>query len=132
MIPHISTFSDPEDYRITDGATVWHFDWSEQFGPSLTNGKGDILSKPWPGQRSPFWRCFGLWSNQGKRWEPSGTKGVRLAIWTEPPAARYVMNVRGVIIDAHEPKGFDEQWSAIEYVDEAGNPYQPRRRVRYI
>lgn len=130
MIAHICTFSEPEDYRITDGTTVWHFDWSERFGPSLTNGKGDILSKPWPAERSAFWRCFHLWLNQGKRWEPADAKGVRLAIWDEPPAGRYVVDARGVIIDTNEPEGFDEQWSHVEYVDEAGAPYQPRRRVQ--
>ena len=132
MIPHICTFSEPEDYRITDGTTVWHFDWSEQFGPSLTNGKGDIRAKPWPAERSPFWRCFGLWLNQGKRWEPSDTKGVRVAIWDEVPTGRYVVDARGVIIDLDQPEDFDERWSAVEYVDETGNPYKPRRRVRSI
>lgn len=92
MTAAICIFSEPDDYRIMDGKTVWHFDWSERYGPSLTNGKGDILAKPWPVERSPFWRCFGLWHNQGKRWEPSDTKGVRLALWDEPPAGRVTVS----------------------------------------
>lgn len=131
MIPHICTFSEPEDYRITDGSTVWHFDWSERFGPSLTNGKGDILSRPWPGQKSPFWRCFGLWSNQGKRWEPSGTKGVRLTIWIEPPAGRYVVDARGVIVETIEPEFFDATYSPRIYIGLDGQPYNfSRQRTR--
>ncbi|WP_088190833.1 hypothetical protein [Sphingobium sp. Z007] len=123
--------SEPEDYRITDGTRVWNFDWSERFGPSLTNGKGEIRANPWPAERSPFWRCFHLWLNQGKRWEPSGAKGVRLAIWNEPPAARYVLDPRGVIIRADELEFFDETYSPCIYVDQAGQPYSfPRKRKR--
>jgi len=56
----ISTFSDAHDYRITDGDRVWLFDWSDRFGPSLTNGKGDIKASPYPPEGSPFWRCVML------------------------------------------------------------------------
>lgn len=128
MIPHICTFSEPEDYRITDGKRVWFFDWSERFGPSLTNGKGDILANPCPSERSPFWRCLNLWARQGKRWEPSAGKGIRNAVWDEPPAGRYVLDARGVIISVDEPDGFDDDYSPCEFVDEAGQPCRPRRR----
>lgn len=127
----ICRFSELDDYRITDGKTVWHFDWSERFGPSLTNGKGEIRANPWPAERNPFWRCFGLWHNQGKRWEPSDTKGVRLALWDEPPAGRYVVDPRGVIVKTEEPEFFDETYSPRIYVDLQGNPYSfPRLRRR--
>lgn len=131
MIPHICTFSEPDDYRITDGKRVWFFDWSERFGPSLTNGKGDVLTNPWPGERSRFWRVFHLWLRQGKRWEPSAVKGIRKAVWNEPPAGRYVVDTRGVIVETHEPEFFDETYSPRIYVDQAGQPYNwPRQRKR--
>ena len=133
MIPHICTFSEPEDYRIANasGKLMWFFDWSDRFGPSLTNGKGDILDNPWPSERSTFWRCFHLWLRQGKRWEPSGCKGIRKALWDEPPAGRYVVDPRGVIVSTDEPEGFDSDYSPCVFVDEAGNPYR-RRRIRAI
>ena len=65
----ICNFSDAHDYRITDGTRVWFFDWSDRFGPSLTNGKGSIRANPYPPERSPFWRCVALWQRQGKRSE---------------------------------------------------------------
>lgn len=130
MIPHICTFSEPDDYRITDGKRVWFFDWSDRFGPSLTNGKGDILANPWPAERSPFWRCFGLWLAQGKRWEPSAAKGIRSALWDEPPVGRYVVDSRGVIISADEPEGFHDLYSPCEFVDQAGNPHRGRKPRR--
>lgn len=131
MTAIICTFSEPEDYRITDGTRVWFFDWSDRFGPSLTNGKGDILANPWPSERSAFWRCFRLWHDQGKRWELTEIKGVRVALWDEPPAGRYVVDARGVIISSDEPTHFHERYSAKIYVDQNGEPYSfPRLRRR--
>lgn len=130
MIPHICTFSEPEDYRIKSGKFIWFFDWSDRFGPSLTNGKGDILANPWPSERSPFWRAFHLWLRQGKRWEPSGVKGIRAAIWDEPPAGRYVVDPRGVILKTDEPAGFDSDYSQVEFINEDGTPYRRRRKAR--
>ncbi|AYO76412.1 hypothetical protein [Sphingobium yanoikuyae] len=132
MIPHICTFSDPEDFRIANasGKLVWFFDWSDRFGPSLTNGKGDILPDPWPSERSPFWRVFHLWLRQGKRWGPSGVKGIRAAIWDEPPPGHYVVDQRGVIIETNEPEGFDSDYTPVEFVNEDGSPYRRRRKAR--
>ena len=129
-IVHICTFSDPCDYRITDGKRVWFFDWSEQFGPSLTNGRGTILSNPCPSEKSRFWRCVELWRAQGKRSEPDVSNSLRNAVWDEPPVGTYVLDERSVIIRHDEPAGFHDRYSAKRFVDAAGNPTSPLRARR--
>jgi len=120
----ITSFSEPADYRITDGTRVWFFDWSDRFGPSLTNGRGTILANPFPAEKSLFWRCFGLWLAQGNRWESAdGTGGAQLrkAVWNEPPIATYVID-GALIVSTDEPDGFHDQYSQKRYVDRDGNP----------
>jgi hypothetical protein len=125
----ISTFSDAHDYRITDGDRVWLFDWSDRFGPSLTNGKGEIRANPYPPEGSPFWRCVLLWQRQGKRSEAFGTGAyLRTAIFDEPPVGTYTVDDRGVILKFDEPEGFDEDYSERRYVDRDGRPVKLRRR----
>lgn len=128
----VCTFSDPAIYLINDGARSRYFDWSDRFGPSRTDRRGEILDNQ-PGERSPFWRSVSLWARQGKKWEPFGYKDrLRRAIWTEPPAGRRVIDPRGLIIEWDEPDGFDDVYSHVFYVDEQGQPVRPRRKARRL
>ncbi|WP_242183173.1 hypothetical protein [Sphingomonas sp. CARO-RG-8B-R24-01] len=125
----ISTFSDAHDYRITVGDRVWLFDWSDQFGSSLTNGNGEIRENPYPPEGSPFWRCIMLWKRQGKRSEAFGAGSyLRTAIFDEPPAGTYTVDDRGLILNFNEPEGFDEDYSERRYVDRDGHPVKLRGR----
>ena len=38
------------------------------------------------------------------------------------------MTAKGIVIDAIEPDGFDEDYSYRNYVDEAGQPVKLRKR----
>lgn len=80
-----------------------------------------------------------LWLRQGKQSEPSNShRSIRNAIWSEPPAARYVISATGQILSSDEPDGFDSDYSLHEYVDERGQPYsfpkirQRRAQLRHI
>lgn len=126
----ICNFSDPCDYRINDGVRTWFFDWSDRFGPSLTNGRGTILDKQ-PSERSRFWRCVSLWRRQGARTEPFGSSdAIKTALFDEPPAGTFVMDPRGVIVSQDLPDGFDDDFSEKRYLDQEGNPWKPRRGRR--
>ncbi len=122
----IDSFVDMHNMVIEYGKWGWHFEWSEIFGPTAVSSRtGDPLEKQ-PSERSPFWRAASVWARQGKRTEPHG--GRLHAVWNEPPAGTYTVTPKGVVVDAVEPEGFDEDYSDRNYVDEAGRPVKLRKR----
>lgn len=47
------------------GRNYW-FEFSDRFGPSLTDRFGEVLAKQ-PDEQHPFWTPFHWWLNQGRR-----------------------------------------------------------------
>src|SRR5579859_2231035 len=70
---HLCSFSDPQDYRIMVDGKLYIFDFSAQFGPSFYDRRRNFKMIP---SRSPFWKGFNPWLNQGKRIGPDG-----LCVW---------------------------------------------------
>ena len=65
-------------YRLEVDGRVYTFDWSEWFGPTLLNRRGNPTKAP--PERSHFWDALQWWQRQGKRvtqdgdclWAPMG------------------------------------------------------------
>lgn len=73
----LCSFSDGGIYRINVGGRLYHFDFSERFGPTVVGGRGQEVKQP--GHKNDFWRAVSLWANQGKRKDDTG-----MCVWTEP------------------------------------------------
>lgn len=56
------------DRKITDAqGKAWDFEDHPRFGPIVLNKAGGDPAPTHPGERSPFWRAWRCWSDQGKR-----------------------------------------------------------------
>lgn len=67
-------------FVIEAAGKSFRFEDSDRFGPALVNKRGDPLAKPYPSERSPFWRAHRIWKRQGRRLAEDGAT----CIWDEP------------------------------------------------
>ena len=86
-------------FVIMHDGKLWRFEDSDRFGPALVKRNGDPLAKPWPGERSVFWRLHHIWRKQGRRFADDGTTCV--LEYTEPRPSKYVRRGRNKIIVEH-------------------------------
>lgn len=67
------------DRKITDAqGKAWVFEDHPRFGPIVLKKAGGDPAPTQPGERSPFWRAWRCWSDQGKRLAGD------VCVWGEP------------------------------------------------
>ena len=90
-------------FVINAGGKSYRFEDSDQFGPSLITPRGDIAAKPWPAERSPFWRAHRIWRLQGRRVLEDGIS----CVWDEPKPQiiRHIGGKHYEIIESGEEDG---------------------------
>lgn len=71
----IDSFVDAVDSVRTAGGKVYHFEFHEMFGPTLTDAKGNVLKRQPINANHPFWKPFEVWNQQRIRLRHTPTKG---------------------------------------------------------
>lgn len=56
--------------EVTDGRRKYRFEFSEMFGPTLINQRGDPLKVQPVSERHPFWRPFNAWLADYRKSKP--------------------------------------------------------------
>lgn len=60
----VDSFVDAIDSVVTAGGKRYYFEFSEMFGPSLTDREGNILKRQPMSANHPFWKPFEVWNQQ--------------------------------------------------------------------
>lgn len=77
------------DRTITDAqGKTWVFEDHPRFGPIVLKEAGGEPDSNQPGERSPFWRAWTAWKDQGKRLAGD------VCVW-DPPAPCVVEHIAG-------------------------------------
>lgn len=71
----IDTFVDAVDSVVTAGGKRYYFEFSEMFGPTLTDKHGNILKRQPVSPNHPFWKPFNVWLQQRIRLQYLRTEG---------------------------------------------------------
>ncbi len=70
-------------YEITVSTRLYRFEDSDRFGPVPLKKNGDPTDKGYFPERSPFWRVWEIWRDQGRRVAEDG----KTCIWEDDDVA---------------------------------------------
>jgi hypothetical protein len=76
LVVCIDSFVDAVDSVRTAGGKLYHFEFHEMFGPTLTDANGNVLKVQPMSPNHPFWKPFNVWLLQRIRLQHTQPRGM--------------------------------------------------------